>query len=97
MCSLGQLLTPLFVCQTFQVLLHLPITPIRDCRLLGWGPNTLLGVEPNIQILQPPHLVSMAIHHMCASVTIQCRRIPAWCPTCRTLTSLLVSWLHWSK
>lgn len=85
--------------QTFQVLLlHLlPIIPVRDCRLLGWGPNILLGVEANIRILQPPHLVSMAIRHMCASVTIQCRRIPAWCPTCRILTCLLASWLHWSK
>lgn len=75
-----RLLVSLSLClQTFQVLLllHLPIIPIRGCRLLGWGPNILLGVEANIRILQPPHLVSMAIPHMCASATIQCRRIPA--------------------
>lgn len=84
----------LCVWQTYQVLLHLLITPIRDCRLRGWGLNILPGVEASIQILQPPRLVSMAIHRMCASVITQSRRIPAWCPTCHTLTSLLVSWLH---
>lgn len=96
------MLTSLFGWQTYQVPLRLLrhrrrlllIIPIRDCHLLGWRPNILLGVEASIQILQLPHPVSTAIPNTCANATTQCRRIPAWCPTCRTLTSLLGSWLH---